>query len=406
MSHDDWRQVDRADVYKAGVLAAHLERRDGRVRFRYDDQYRASGGRPVAWTLPVDADPVETTGGAVPAFFAGLLPEGRRLSILRRAVKTSSDDDLTLLLAVGRDTIGDVQVVPRGEVPRPAEPSVVVDDWSSVHFSELVERSVGSASTDFDRTALPGVQAKLSGQVRSLPVGRREERWILKLNPPEYPFVVENEAFFLDAARNAGLATVDAEVVRDARGDPALLVRRFDRVVGPDGVVASLAQEDACQVLGLYPADKYQVSAEAAVTALVACTRSAPVASRDLFRQLVFAYLTGDGDVHAKNLSVGETPTGEWQVTPAYDLPSTRPYGDTTMALRMGGRNDGLTGRALIEFAARVGLAERAARKVVDELCDAADTWIPRLGELPFDARRVRDLERLVWHRRRELRRR
>ena len=34
------------------------------------------------------------------SLFAGLLPEGRRLGALRRAVKTSADDDLTLLLAV------------------------------------------------------------------------------------------------------------------------------------------------------------------------------------------------------------------------------------------------------------------------------------------------------------------
>ena len=43
-----------------------------------------------------------------------LLPEGRRLGALRRAVKTSADDELSLLLAVGADAIGDVQVVPSG----------------------------------------------------------------------------------------------------------------------------------------------------------------------------------------------------------------------------------------------------------------------------------------------------
>jgi len=36
--------------------------------------------------------------GALPSYFSGLLPEGRRLGALRRAVKTSADDELSLLL--------------------------------------------------------------------------------------------------------------------------------------------------------------------------------------------------------------------------------------------------------------------------------------------------------------------
>jgi hypothetical protein len=67
--------------------------------------------------LPTTADPVPRRGGALPAFFTGLLPEGRRLGALRRAVKTSADDELSLLLAVGGDAVGDVQVVPAGALP-------------------------------------------------------------------------------------------------------------------------------------------------------------------------------------------------------------------------------------------------------------------------------------------------
>jgi HipA N-terminal domain len=51
-----------------------------------------------------------TTGGAVPAFFVGLLPEGVRLGVVTTSTKTSADDHFTLLLAIGADTIGDVRV--------------------------------------------------------------------------------------------------------------------------------------------------------------------------------------------------------------------------------------------------------------------------------------------------------
>src|SRR5204863_1048190 len=97
---EDFRQVSSADVYKRGVKAATLTRADAGVSFQYSAEYLDLHGPPVATTLPLSDLPLRTPAGAVPAFFAGLLPEGRRLSSLRRAVKTSADDELSLLLAV------------------------------------------------------------------------------------------------------------------------------------------------------------------------------------------------------------------------------------------------------------------------------------------------------------------
>jgi serine/threonine-protein kinase HipA len=131
--------VHTADVYKAGRLAARLRRTDGGIAFTYDDGYLAEGGPAVATTLPAVDEPVVTVAGAAPPFFAGLLPEGRRLSGLRRAVKTSADDELSLLLAVGRDVIGDVQVVPSGAPVVEVAPVLAVGGaWSEVHFADLL----------------------------------------------------------------------------------------------------------------------------------------------------------------------------------------------------------------------------------------------------------------------------
>ena len=104
-----------ADVYKAGVLAARLERHDGGTRFSYLPAYLASGGPAVASSLPLTADPVLSAAGAAPPYFTGLLPEGRRLNALRRSVKTSVDDDLSLLIAAGANPVGDVQIVGHGK---------------------------------------------------------------------------------------------------------------------------------------------------------------------------------------------------------------------------------------------------------------------------------------------------
>ena len=375
-------KVAAADVYKQGRLAAQLVRGQGTVRFEYNLEYLSLGGRAVATTLPLREEPVVTARGAVPPYFAGLLPEGRRLSALRRAVKTSADDDLSLLLAIGLDPVGDVQIVPTGQHPTPPEPLIRVDKrFEEVTFSDIME-----AAGVIDRVGFAGVQDKASARMISIPVGQAGKRFILKVDPPEFPHVVENEAYFIGRAALAHFPVVDARTVHDATGRPGLLVERFDRVNGPDGQPIALAVEDAGQVMGLYPADKYRISAEELVAALSSACAARALAARDIFRQLCFAWLTGNGDVHAKNISILATPAGEWRISPAYDLPSTLPYRDHTLALAMLGRQDGLSRRSLLAFAEAVGVPARAAERTLEHALAATES-IPddlEAGALPF----------------------
>lgn len=393
------RGVDVADVYKAGVLAGQLRRTSIGVSFSYTEDYVASRGRPVATTLPLTDVPMVTAAGAVPAFFAGLLPEGRRLTSLRRAVKTSADDDLSLLLAVGGDPVGDVQILAEGSDAHIPDPLVSVEQ----SFEEVTFRDILSASGVIDPVSIPGIQEKVSARMLSVPVGLANQHYILKLDPPEFPHVVANEAYFLSLAAKARFPVVRAQVVHDATGRPGLLVQRFDRAVGPDGRTVRLAVEDGAQLLGRYPADKYAVTAESLIVAVTRVCAATVVAARDVFRQLCFAWLTGNGDVHAKNVSVLATADGEWRVAPAYDLPATVPYGDHTMALPIAGRRDGLSRRHLLAFAASVGLPEAAAERTLDSVLAAtapvAQQW--QDGAVPIGPRAARDVARVLRARRR-----
>ncbi|MGL4744667.1 MAG: type II toxin-antitoxin system HipA family toxin [Dermatophilaceae bacterium] len=239
-------RTEDADVYKQGVLAARLSRGPGEVVFGYDQEYLAEGLPAVATSLPLTAEPVVVRGGGVPPYFAGLLPEGRRLSGLRRAVKTSADDELSLLLAVGQDPVGDVQVAPAGERPSAGDSLVTVErDFAEVSFGDiLAEAGV------VDPTALAGVQDKASARMMSVPIGAGSGRFVLKVDPPEYPHIVVNEAYFIGVAARGGIPTVHARTVHDRTGRPGLLVDRFDRITGPDDSIRSLAVEDGTQVLG------------------------------------------------------------------------------------------------------------------------------------------------------------
>jgi serine/threonine-protein kinase HipA len=183
-----------------------------------------------------------------------------------------------------------------------------------------------------------------------------------------------------------GMPVVEAEVVRDADGRAGLLVRRFDRVPGPGGTTVALACEDACQLLDRWPADKYQVSSEELVGRVGSVCAASAVARRDVFRQLSFAWATGNGDVHAKNISVLAGPDGEHRVAPAYDLPSTVPYGDKSLALPLAGRRTGLSHRRLTEFGTAIGLPGRAVDRVITSVLAGTEAVIADLeqGALPF----------------------
>jgi serine/threonine-protein kinase HipA len=405
-----------ADVYKAGVLAARLERHDGGTRFSYLPAYLASGAPAVASSLPLTADPVLSAAGAAPPYFTGLLPEGRRLNALRRSVKTSVDDDLSLLIAAGANPVGDVQIVGHGEKLDPDEHAVELEPGTPVDFDALL-----GDSGLIDPVALAGVQDKLSAGMISMPVASAGRRYILKLNAPEFPHVVENEYVMFRYAARLRIPLSRVRLIRDVAGRPGLLVERFDRVPistaaagAPSNAVQRLAVEDGAQVLGLYPADKYNVGYGQVCHALAAYCAAPLPALRNLALQAAFAWLTGNGDLHAKNVSMVQQPGGEWSIAPVYDIPSTVVYGDKTLALTLDGKRTGISRKHFLGWAAGMGLTERAAVQALELALKAAGPLLADLqagtafssmtnddGASPFSAAVTRDWLKELKHRRR-----
>ncbi|HEY5484008.1 MAG TPA: HipA domain-containing protein [Propionibacteriaceae bacterium] len=397
MTARDPRRVRRAEVYKAGRPAATLTRNDLGVSFAYEPGY---DGPPVAHTLPVGAR-VDVVGSGLPAFFAGLLPEGRRLNALRRSVKTSADDDLSLLLAIGEDTVGDVAVVPEGQEPVSVTPWVSsLEDLAGLDFSDLL------AEAGFvDHVGLAGVQDKVSTGMVTLPLAVGASAGIIKLDPPDYPDAVVNESYFLSLARRLKLPVVGSTLVHDRNGRPGLLVARFDRLAEPGGKMRRLAVEDAGQLLGRYPADKYNVTSEEVTGAAAAACQASAVAVRSCFQQFTFAWLTGNGDLHAKNLSVLMDEHGEWRMAPLYDIPSTLPYGDLSAALTLHGATQGLTRKRFLQFADTIGLPARAAESALEDVLRSTEPMLGELsdGRLPWNDNLRKSIVRQLTRRRTDL---
>ncbi|AYJ50451.1 type II toxin-antitoxin system HipA family toxin [Rhodococcus sp. P1Y] len=405
MSTTDLRQVDVADVYKADRFAGTLTRAGNNVEFRYSPGYLDDpASADLAWSIPKSSVASIATGGSVPPFFAGLLPEGARLSGVVTAAKTSEDDHFTILLAVGSDTVGDVRVVPHG-----AQLTTTVAAFDprepSPDFRALFDAVTGVGSLDLDATALPGVQGKVSAQMYSTPIATTTGPAILKLAPPaRLPLLVQNEHFFMNAARAAGIATPHTRIIHDVNGIAALLVERFDRSEN-----LRIPQEDACQVSSVYPAAKYRMKTEGVVQTLAGTVErgggSARQTTLQLLRLTAYSYLIGNGDLHGKNYSIHLNERGLWSVTPGYDLLCTQPYAGwkDPMALNLFGRANRWNRAHVVESATRLGLPERATHRMLDEVIGGVRAAMLSVESIGFDDRETTRLSDFVTTRCREL---
>lgn len=367
MMRNNKKQV--ADVYKEETFVGKITRTTNGSVFEYDESCKDC----IAFNLPLTKKRYETFGVNLHTFFAGLLPEGLRLESLTKKIKTSKDDLLSILIAAGADCIGDISVVPENEKPKELLPDVDVKDIAEVSFEELFRKSISYESTD--EITIPGVQDKISANLISLPVKTKAKNktYILKLNPPDKQKLVENEYFFLGLAKTLEIPTANAELVTDCKDKQGLLVERFDRIFLPtENRLKKIHQEDACQFLDRYPADKYTQITCRMIAEGIENFCSAPIIEIAKFiRLLIFSYIIGNGDLHAKNVSIYKSPAnGRIELTPAYDLLSTIPYGDNRMALKLEGRDDNLKRNDFLKFGSRHGVREIVIESQLDELCE------------------------------------
>jgi len=396
------KETAELEVYRGSEQVGTLIRTLSGARFTYDreyaDRHASSAHRAIAFAMAVRAQHYDVAGTNLHPFFAGLLPEGLRFRALARGLKTSEDDLFSMLVAAGGNTVGDVWVKPTGAGFLPAVPVVETHELSERSFEELLAQSLDWSQRG-DATTVAGMQPKVSAAMISFPMRARRTRreYILKLSPPEYPRLVENEFFFMRLTRSMKLSTANVELVHDREGRAGLLVERFDRVpasTDKQAPMRRLHQEDACQLLDRYPADKYRLSLREISEALEVC--SAPTVERLRLLQLqALAYLIGNGDLHGKNVSV-LVCDGRTRLTPIYDMLSTLPYGDDHLALKMDGRDKALRRRDFIAFGERIGVRRAATERMLDALARGVSSQLAGLGEIGLEQRKARQLERTI----------
>ncbi|MBK6900762.1 MAG: type II toxin-antitoxin system HipA family toxin [bacterium] len=381
--------MNTLEVTWDGALVGRLvETGKQAVSFQYAQEYLSSARpRPISLSLPLQADAFD--GDVAKAWFANLLPEGEIRGHVARRLGVSERNEFALLAGVGGDCAGALRILPEHAadaeagklIPLPwdeLEATIAATPRPSLLALVMQDREL--------RLSLAGAQDKLpvhfaDGRL-SLPSGIRASTHLLKIASGGFPDLVQNELYCLTLARSAGLDVPDAQMA--ATATPILIVERYDRRTGADGSVQRLHQEDFCQALGLPPDMKYEneggPSLAAMFEVLARGSRSPLPDKRELLKWVLFNYVIGNADAHAKNVSLlhGDRDDDRGpRLAPFYDLVCTEVYGGLArrQAQKIGGeyRTGSLGGRHWDRFAAAIDVNPKYLRTVAEELCERVE---------------------------------
>ena len=327
---------------------AGLFRQDsrGNVTFVYDEDYlRDPSSTPLSLSMG-KAVARHPKRAALP-WLDGLIPDN---VAARRAIAdrfgVSSKNPFAILEHTGADAPGAIQLVPTES----DSVDVGADRTSAVPLSEMEvaeqldlvieEYRDGRADARLEqRFSLPGAQPKLAlvhrdgGWARA--VGATATTHILKPVPADGLRRMDVvEYLTLAAARQLGLRTTEFRI-EQIGPHRVFVAKRYDRVLGPDGTVRRLHQEDLGQSLSVHPDKKYQRRDKGpGVGEIGTLIRSLGISDSDraelgwqFFQGLAFnsaAYCT---DAHIKNYSV-MLDGPRVGLAPLYDLNTVVPYLD------------------------------------------------------------------------------
>ncbi len=381
--------TDTLLVYCNRILIGTLERQATRLAFRYDTGYLTQTGMPLSRHLPLRHKLFDHEASV--AFFANLLPEGDIRRQVARSVGVSAENTFDLLVAIGGDCAGAVSLFPPGVT------EVQVGAYHPITKEKLADELTHLPAHPFlagdegVRLSLAGAQNKLpiyyDGTDFFIPEGHYPSSHILKTAITQLDGSVANEAFCMTLARYAGLPSPLAEIV-DVNGMPVYLVQRYDRVYGADGALERLHQEDFCQALGVPPEMKYEAEGGPGFSEcfqLVEQWSDEPIVdSLLLLDWVLFNFLIGNADSHAKNLS-WLYAGGAIRLAPFYDLLSTAVYErvNNKFAMKLGGQRDPryLAPQHLARFAEEIGIGLRTAKNRMKEVIERVDGAIITMGE-------------------------
>lgn len=233
--------------------------------------------------------------------------------------------------------------------------------------------------------AVPGIQPKLSlslikktkkdPETRLTVIGALGGQYIFKPPSEKFPEMPANEHVTMRIAESFGIRTVPSSLIRLASGELSYITKRVDRTKTGE----KIHMIDMFQITEAY--DKYKSSMEKIGKALHDYSGNTQLDKIFFFDLVLFSFLTGNNDMHLKNFSMIESPSG-WVLSPAYDLLNVSielPEDTEELALTLDGKKTKLKREHFEKFGEGLGLTRIQIKRAFNRMVSnkpKATIWI------------------------------
>lgn len=363
--------------------------------FRYASDYAESADAvAISKSLPLR----EEAFGALESrtFFENLLPPEVVRRKLEKILHHDYRNTFAFLRDLGGDCAGAISLRPDDKMNEGEDESLreLTEDEADEILRALPERPLLQGLVDGYRISVAGAQdklvARLHGNAIVLPLRGAASTHIVKPQMSICSDSVENECFCQSLALAVGLDAAKASVI-DVRGRSYYVTERFDREA-VDGRVLRLLQEDFCLALGVPAEEKYEEDGGPSAVRCFSFLRREGFGFSEMQKfidALVFNFLVGNADAHAKNFSLlyrGGAPS----LAPPYDVLSTAVYPNLAgrMAMSIGGARefDEVTAASFDAFSAKCNISPKFTRGRIDRIVQAMMSAMNATAEELSDA--------------------
>ncbi|MBO9195953.1 type II toxin-antitoxin system HipA family toxin [Rhizobium sp. 16-449-1b] len=400
----------------------------GHAVFQYDPEFAESGIELSPLVMPLGPDPFsfpslpKNTFKGLPGLLADALPDkyGDRLInawLAEQGRRPENFNPVERLCYVGTRGMGALEFRPavmgsnvkarKVEVANLVRlANLVLNEKASLE-GVLAGKNDLAAIDDILRvgTSAGGARAKAilawnqqTGEFRhgQIDAGDGFEHWLMKFDgidnnrdkeePDPQGFGLIEYAYYLMAIA-ANIEMMPCRLHQEG-GRSHFMTRRFDRPVDETGASRKLHMQSLCALQHYDFNDPRGYSYEQAILTI----RQLGLGARALeqqFLRAVFNVVARNQDDHVKNIAFLMDQTGEWKLSPAFDVNySYNPKGDWTgqHQMSLNGKRDGFVLEDLIAFAETASIKPTKAKGLISEVRDAVSNWLQYANEAGVDA--------------------
>lgn len=249
-------------------------------------------------------------------------------------------------------------------------------DYTQAELGQLAKKVVQ------ERITVPGAQAKLwlsmedgsqKNQPSRLTIVGLWGHYILKPATMQYPHLPELEDLTMHMGEAAGMTMVPHTLIRLHSGELAYLTKRVDR-----DNTQKYHMEDMCQITHRLTEEKYRGSYEQIAKAIAQHSAFPGLDLQHFYQQVIFAFLTGNNDMHFKNFSLLKEPQHYYRLSPAYDhLAATLVVegDDEELALTLNGKKRKLKRLDFDQAMSRAKIPPKVSKFLFQNFAKSLESW-------------------------------